>query len=148
MSKLVTCGMLALAACLTRSLPASCENLLQPGLYDISVHLDLPHINDTNTNKSERLCLTGAAEPAAFGIRVLSGNNPLAACPASNIQTVETTMTFDIICSGSNLSRGSAFCQLGGDYFLCRIDMKMGGKNMTMTEVQGGRRVGDCAAGQ
>ena len=117
----------------------------RPGLYDISVHLELPHINDTNTTKTEQLCLSSAAEPAAFGLKVLSGNNPLLACPASNIQVIGAALTFDIACGGSNLSRGSAACRLGGETFQCRIDMKMGGKNMTMTEVQNGRRIGDCA---
>jgi Protein of unknown function (DUF3617) len=128
--------------------PAAADELLRPGAYDISVRLELPHIEDTNTAKSVALCFSGAAEPKAYGLAVLSGNNPLAGCPVSNVRRDGAALTFDIICAGSNLSRGAASCQLGGDRFSCRIEMKMGGKNMTMTEVQTGRRTGDCALGK
>jgi Protein of unknown function (DUF3617) len=80
------------------------------------------------------------------GLIVLSENNPLGKCPAANAREDGDTLTFDIKCPGGNAAIASAAYTLLGDRFSARITMKMGGKNMTMTETQTGRRTGDCQA--
>lgn len=75
---------------------------------------------------------------------MLSENNPLARCPASNIKGSGDELTFDLICEGHNQAVAWAKFQLGPDRFSGAFDMKMGGKNMTMTERQTGRRIGTC----
>jgi hypothetical protein len=53
-------------------------------------------------------------------------------------------LRFDILCEGRGAAWASAVYRLMPDAFEGRIAMVMGGKNMTMTEVQSGRRIGAC----
>lgn len=119
---------------------------LQDGEYEIEVNLELPYILDTHTRKTERLCL-GASQSPAFGLVVLSSNNPLSKCAISDVVRSKDTLSFDIICPGLNAARANAQYTLKSESFEGRITMKMGGKNMTMTETQTGHRIGDCKAG-
>lgn len=116
---------------------------LQEGKYEIEVNLKLPYILDTHTRKIERLCLNPDQSPA-FGLVVLSSNNPLKKCPIINTVYTANILSFDIICPGENAARAHAEYSISSDSFRGRIKMKMGGKNMTMTEVQVGHRVGSC----
>lgn len=119
------------------------ETWLASGAYQIEVILELPHVLETNTRKTEIVCLS-SEEAAAFSLSVLSSNNPLRACPRSSVAAAPGTVSFDILCPGVNSARGHATYTIAHDTFSGRIDMKMGGKNMTMTEVQSGKRIGPC----
>lgn len=124
---------------------AHAETSLKDGAYEIEVTLELPHVMDTSTRKVERLCL-GKDRSATLGLVVLSNNNPLGKCPASAIESSFDALSFDIACQGGNAARGHALYQITPEVFRGRIEMKMGGKNMTMTEVQVGHRIGPCDA--
>lgn len=113
---------------------------LTPGSYEVVVQLDLPFVETTNTRKTERICL--ASETA---LAVLSDNNPLGKCPSSNMARQGSDLTFDIKCEGTNAAQGHARYTLTAETFDGLIEMKMGGKNMTMSETQHGHRVGECA---
>jgi hypothetical protein len=54
------------------------------------------------------------------------------------------TLTYDIVCAGSDAPVGAAKYTLRAESFEGAIVVKMGGKNMTMIERQSGRRVGGC----
>jgi hypothetical protein len=123
--------------------PASAQSMLRDGEYEIEVSLELPFVIDTSTRKVEHACLGGSISQT-MGLAVLSDNNPLARCPITDERTSPNTLSFEVACPGVNAARGHAAYQLWGDTFRGRIEMKMGGKNMTMTEVQTGRRIGDC----
>ena len=116
--------------------------LLRPGDYEVQMKLELPHIENAAVTKTSRICVT---QGGTHGIVVLSGNNPLVTCPASDIRQNGDELTFDLICEGRNQAVAWAKFKLGSDFFTGAFDMKMGGKNMTMTERQTGKRVGDCA---
>lgn len=118
--------------------------ILQAGEYEVSVRLELPAIEDMGASKVASICVPERGADT-YGLAVLSDNNPLARCPASNVRHVGDTLTFDIICPGGNQAVASARYTLGAQRFSGAIAMKMGGKNMTMTERQTGRRIGACA---
>ena len=132
---------IAAATLVVTALPCSAGSPLEPGTYTVSADLLLPNIEDMNVVRTETLCLTGEG---AHGIRVMSENNPLARCPISNLRETGDTMTFDIVCDGHNQAKATALYTLMGTSFRGRIDMTMGGKNMTMTEAQEGHRTGAC----
>lgn len=134
-----------LAACSTIGHAGEPEPL-RPGLYEASVRLELPFLDSAAAEKSATICVTSSTGNTTQGSRVLSENNPLAHCPASNVRRVGNVVTFDIVCAGANSARASATYTLQGEHFNARIAMKMGGKNMTMTESQDGHRIGDCEA--
>ncbi len=117
------------------------EDLLAAGRYDVDVRLELPHVEDLNMKKTAAICVMPGG---SRGLTVLGDNNPLSHCPASNVRQDGSLLTFDIVCEGTNAARASASYTLAGETFRGRIAMRMGGKNMTMSETQVGRRVGAC----
>jgi hypothetical protein len=132
------------AICLFFTSSASTEEfvLLEPGEYEVHMKLELPYVEDMGVQRTTRICVT---DRGTHGIVVLSENNPLVYCPASNIRQNGDELTFDLICEGHNQAVAWARFELGPDRFIGVFDMKMGGKNMTMTERQTGKRVGACA---
>jgi hypothetical protein len=117
--------------------------LLQDGAYEVRVRLELPNVLSWSaTASTTTICLPYGGTNGA--LPVLSSNNPLANCPASNVQRDGATLRFDIFCEGRSAARARAVYELMPGAFEGRIAMVMGGKNMTMTEVQTGRRIGSC----
>jgi hypothetical protein len=136
---LLTAALLALSA-----LSADAETALRGGSYEVVVRLDLPHIESRGA-KTAVICVGEIAAGKAAAFPVLSDNNPLARCPAKNLRRDGDAILFEIVCDGVNSGKAYALYDLAGDRFQGSIAMTMGGKNMTMTEIQRGRRVGDCA---
>jgi Protein of unknown function (DUF3617) len=123
---------------------ASDAGRLQPGRYEVSVRLDLPNIEGAAAMQLRSLCVPAEDGVGAHGLTALSENNPLARCPVVNVRQEGAALSFDIVCPGGNAAVASASYRLAGDAFDGRIAMKLGGKNMTMTERQTGRRIGAC----
>ena len=118
--------------------------LLRPGEYQVTVRVELPHIEDTGAStKVDSICVTDGGV-ARHGLPALSHLNPLRKCPASNVLQNGGTLSFDIVCPGNDAAVGSARYSMLADHFDGAIAVKMGGKNMTMIERQTGRRVGNC----
>jgi hypothetical protein len=125
--------------------PAKAEaDVLQPGSYEVRYRLELPHVEQWAITRTATICIPGESGGGSSGLRVLSGNNPLAACATTDAKRAGSDLTFRISCEGRGAARAFARYRLGADAFAGRIAMVMGGKNMTMTEVQAGRRVGTC----
>lgn len=122
--------------------PGLAAESLADGAYEVRYRLELPHV-ESRGEEMATVCLSGAGGASAFP--VLSANNPLAHCPAQNIRRDGDAVLFEIVCPGGNSAKAQGLFDLRRDAFDGRIAMNMGGKNMTMTEVQRGRRVGDCA---
>lgn len=137
--------LVAAGTCLL-ALPLSAGEVvkLQPGLYEVSIRLDLPNMADAAAKKLTTLCVSAADNNGNQGLKPLSDNNPLARCPVANVAQQEAQLTFEIVCPGGNAAVASARYQLTANTFTGRISMKLGGKNMTMTETQAGRRTGEC----
>jgi hypothetical protein len=122
------------------------DPLVAPGAYEVRYRLELPNVLDWRADETATICLPRPAGEARAPIPVLSGNNPLAKCRAADVRRDGDELTFRIACEGRNAARALAVYRLWPDRFEGRIAMVMGGKNMTMTEVQHGRRVGECKA--
>lgn len=136
--------LLLAGALLAAAAPALGQDAPQAGAYEVRYRLELPHI-ESHDDMTATVCL---AEPGgAGGFPVLSANNPLGHCPVQNVRGEGGTVAFDIVCPGGNAAKAYALFDVKRDAFEGRIAMNMGGKNMTMTEVQRGKRVGECAKG-
>jgi hypothetical protein len=122
------------------------DPLLSPGggLYEVTSRLELPHLERWAIDKTTRICLFSRDEDAAIPLPVLSDNHPFATCAAANLTTDNGTFQYDIVCPGRDAAKAHAIYDIGPDRFAGRIAMVMGAKNMTMTEVQHAKRVGDC----
>ncbi len=122
---------------------AASEARLQPGRYLVEARLELAYLSVADATKQVSVCIDDTTDPAA-ALRVLSSNNPLASCPIASRRITGSTVHFEVACQGLNAAKGSAVFELARDSYHGCVAMKMGGKNMTMTEHQTGRRVGPC----
>jgi len=123
---------------------AHTEETLRPGAYRVEVRLELPNVLSWSPQKVTTICLPADEDAAPFP--VLSANNPLADCAVNAIRRDGARLTFNLACAGRGAAVAWASYSLKPEEFRGRIAMVMGGKNMTMTEVQFGRRVGKCDA--
>lgn len=117
------------------------SNPLRGGSYEITYRLELPHLERWAIGKRKTVCLTGAQQSV---LPVLSSNTPFAKCRAENWRRDGAELSYDIVCDGRASARAHAAYRIGPHEFTGRIAMVMGAKNMTMTEVQSGRRAGSC----
>ena len=117
---------------------------LQAGAYEVDVRLEIPNVWNWSAKKTETICVPGATAANGPPLPVLSGNNPLAKCPVKDIRLEGAGLSFVIMCDGRDAAKARAVYVLSPGAFKGRIAMVMGGKNMTMTEVQEGRRIGGC----
>lgn len=133
------------AACLASIAQAASagDAALAAGVYEVTYRLDLPHL-ENREEKVVTVCLKNAGAADGVTFPVLSSNNPLSSCPVRNLKREGDDFSFDIVCAGGNSAKAKGAFSLGADRFQGAIAMTMGGKNMTMTEVQRGARVGDC----
>ncbi|WP_159289240.1 DUF3617 domain-containing protein [Methylosinus sporium] len=146
MKKISALSALALAIP-TGALPVTESPLFQSGRYEVAVTLELPYLVGAAARKTATICID-SANRAPYGLKALSDNNPMANCLAKNLRLFDETLTFDIVCAGPDAARALATYKFRPDrqVFEGEISMTMGGKNMTMTETQFGRRVGDCVS--
>ena len=122
------------------------EGALPAGSYAITTRLELPHLERWAIDKTTTICLSGRAAGGQIPIPILSANNPYATCAAANLVIDRGKLEYDVVCPGRASAKAHASYSLGADHFAGRVAMVLGGKNMTMTEVQRARRVGDCAS--
>jgi hypothetical protein len=121
--------------------------MLEPGAYRVTYRLEVPHVERYARDAETTICASRDMPPG-----VLSGNNPLAHCPINHVVLAEDGFNFEIHCPGrlNDSARASASYRWNQGRLEGRIQMVMGGKNMTFVEVQSWRRIGGCArlAGQ
>ncbi len=120
--------------------------LLRTGSYEITARLELPHVERWAIDHVAMVCLAPGAAGPEIPILVVSGNNPFAKCAAVNFVNNGATLEYDIVCPERGSARAHATYTVLSDAFSGRVAMVMGAKNMTMTEVQHARRIGDCGA--
>ena len=115
------------------------------GSYEVTARLELPHLERWGVDKTTIICLSNSQDPDEIPVPVVSANNPFAKCSATNLVANGTMLEYDIVCPERGSARGHAVYEVSSDAFTGRIAMVMGAKNMTMTEVQHARRVGECS---
>jgi hypothetical protein len=123
---------------------AQADSLLQGGAYEVTYRLEVPHVEQWAIDNTVRICVRRSGDQRGMALPVLSVNNPLSKCPASNIRQMGENLTYDIRCAGHDGAKAKAIYKLKPAGFQGRIAMVMGGKNMTFVEVQSGRRIGSC----
>lgn len=121
------------------------EASLPVGSYAVTTRLELPHLERWAIDKTTTICLSGHAANGQIPIPILSANNPYATCTAANLVIDHGKLEYDVLCRGRDSAKAHATYLLGADHFAGRVAMVLGGKNMTMTEVQRAQRVGDCS---
>lgn len=137
----------AAASSALASLAASACNAadlsLLPGLYQVEVRISLPNVAVAAPPLLATRCITADDLKSGQAFFILS-DNPLKSCGLVDYQATAGTALYRIACAGPN--RGSAVAVFDAKLTTYRgtIKMNMGGKNMTMSETQAGKRIGDC----
>src|SRR5262245_14504139 len=115
---------------------------LEAGAYRIRYRLELPHVERWAVEKTHTACLAGLPAVGRTHLPILSANMPFKGCTIKALRTTGRLLEYDIACPGRGAAKAHAVYTLSDGRFEARIFMTMGGKNMTMPEVQQGRRVG------
>jgi hypothetical protein len=139
-------ALVALAGVVTVSMVAGSDaaNLpLTPGLYEVEVRISLPNVQDTAAPIVLTRCVRPADLQSGQAFFVLS-DNPLKNCDLLDYQVTPDTAIYRIACPGPNRGSAVAVFDTTGTAYHGNIKMNMGGKNMTMSETQIGKRIGDC----
>jgi hypothetical protein len=134
----------AIAAGLLAGTAQADQPLLQGGSYEVAFRLELPHLEKWAIEKTTRICVSNVERTGKPPFPVLSDNNPFSKCLAKNVRQDGAVLTYEIVCDGRDAAKLQASYALAPRGFSGRIAMTLGAKNMTMTEVQAGRRVGSC----
>jgi uncharacterized protein DUF3617 len=120
------------------------EPALQPGLYEISFTLELPNVVTTGIGPTMlHRCISDADVRSGSAFAVL-GENPIRACPLQDYSIAGGKAVYRIVCPGANAPFANAVFDLSRNAYRGVISMNMGGKNMTMSERQRGKRLGAC----
>ena len=130
-------------AALTAAACFAAEPALEPGLYEVEVRIALPNVLNVAAPTIATRCLTAADLQSGQGFSVLS-DNPLKNCPLLDYHATADSAVYRIVCPGPNMGHAVGVFELAPTTFRGTIKMNMGGKNMTMSETQRGRRTGDC----
>jgi hypothetical protein len=119
------------------------EPLLTPGLYQVEVRISLPNVQDTAAPIVLTRCVRPADLQSGQAFFVLS-DNPLKNCDLLDYQVTPDMAIYRIACPGPNRGSAVAVFDTSSTAYRGTIKMNMGGKNMTMSETQVGKKVGDC----
>jgi hypothetical protein len=119
------------------------DSSLIPGLYRVEVRINLPNVQDVAAPLVLTRCLSPDDLESGQAFFVLS-DNPLRSCELVDYQATAGTAIYRIACAGPNRGSAVAVFDTRATTYRGTIKMNMGGKNMTMSETQAGKRIGDC----
>jgi uncharacterized protein DUF3617 len=131
------------AVVLTLCAPPAGAVELSPGLYEITVKTELPHLENSVAPTVVDRCVTESAI-RADALPVVPMGEQFRDCAAADWSRQGDTLTYRLACPGPDAPRGSARFQIAASGFEGAIYIQMGGKNMTMVQRHSGRRTGDC----
>lgn len=116
---------------------------LVDGLYDVRFRLELPHLEHHAVDRQTTICID-RDQRQSLPVPLLSQNEIFRDCQIDDVRKLDQGFSYDIVCAGRGSSRATATYVTAPGRFKSRIWITQGAKNMTMTEVQDGRRLGDC----
>ena len=119
------------------------ELALSPGRYRVEVRIGLPNVQDVAAPLVVNRCIGPADLESGQAFFVLS-DNPLKTCDLVDYEATAERAIYRIVCPGPNRGSAVGTFEISTNAYRGTIKMNMGGKNMTMSEVQVARRVGDC----
>ncbi|MEM7507615.1 MAG: DUF3617 family protein [Pseudomonadota bacterium] len=128
---------LALPFVLATASAAAAEGL-RPGLYDVEVRIEIPHIDTSDYDFTRQICLADASEDLGP-----MGPGPLAQCPGE-VRASGKWLDVTTTCPGPNAGTALARYRETPRGFKGVVSLNMGGKNMTLAERQTGTWLGPC----
>lgn len=130
---------------LAPSAVCAADGTLRSGLYEVEHSLEMPHLERYAIVRSAEVCIDMRKSSAGSPIPLFGAAAAFKGCTVENLHSGADLLTYDIACGGRDANRAHAAYNLSQDGFSGRVAMIMGAKNMTMVEVQVGRRLGNCS---
>lgn len=114
-----------------------------PRLYDLTTETSMPHLEENLRYTVERnqRCLSRDDLASAFPIL----HHPsLAGCKLREQSHDQSALTYQLVCDRAPGTTGQATWHLEEQIIRGRLDVKLGGKNMTFSQRVTGRVRGQC----
>jgi hypothetical protein len=133
----------ALLAALNVSASAETAVALPPGTYELRIETVLPHLEEALRYATERKrqCLH---EPDATSVFPLLMHQAFTGCKLGPAAQSADGLHFTLHCDNPQAASGTAAFQVDAGAVAGMLDIKMGAKNMTVSQRVYGRRVGAC----
>jgi hypothetical protein len=137
------CAAIVAVSALGGASAGAAEPALEPGLYLVEVRISLPNVQDTAPPLFVQRCIGPSDLGSGQAFAVLS-DNPLKVCALVDYAATADSAVYRIVCPGPNRGSAVGAFETTATTYRGSIKMNMGGKNMTMSEVQAAKRVGEC----
>jgi Protein of unknown function (DUF3617) len=133
-------GLAALFAAFTGLPVAQTSTPIAPGLYTLTIETRLPHLEEALRYATVRTTKCLAADSADSFFPVLQ-HEALSGC---TLVATDRADTFALSCRNSEAATGSATFDSSHSGVHATLNLKMGGKNMTLSQRVVGARQGGC----
>jgi hypothetical protein len=119
--------------------------VLNPGTYELTVETLLPHLEENlrYATTHQRHCLGTQEATTLFPILL---HQAFTGCVLAGGQTVEDRLEYSLQCSNREAASGVAHLTISPTGFNGVLEIKMGGKNMTLAQRITGPRLGACGS--
>jgi hypothetical protein len=124
-------------------LPVHASELFPTRLYDVIIETGMPHLEENlrYTTTHQRSCISPNDLATEFPIL----NHPtLAGCTLGGGARKGETVRFGLSCDDRHGTTGTAVWHIDKQRIRGRLDVKLGGKNMTFSQTVTARVIGDC----
>jgi hypothetical protein len=135
-------GALSVISALTAvSLPAS--ETTPARLYALTTETGMPHLEENlrYAVTRENRCLTGGDLVSAFTILKSA---PLAGCKLRHERRQDDAVSYLLVCDGGHGTTGTASWRVGEQATVGTLNVKLGGKNMTLFQRVTAKPLGRC----
>jgi hypothetical protein len=116
---------------------------VNPGLYDVTVETILPHLEENlryaTTRRTE--CLGALDTTTLFP---LLRHEAFTGCALTGGRMLAGQLDYELTCRNPQAATGIARVTVERDAMRAVLEIKMGGKNMTLSQRVGAKRVGAC----
>jgi hypothetical protein len=132
-----------LALMVMLALQVRATDLLPSRLYEVTIETSMPHLEENlrYTTTHQRRCIALENLPTVFPIL----NHPaLAGCRLGAEARQGETISYHLACDGGHGTSGNAHWQLGSRQIRGRLEVKLGGKNMTFSQTVTAKTLGPC----
>jgi hypothetical protein len=124
-------------------LPVHASELFPTRLYDVIIETGMPHLEENlrYTTTHQRNCISPKDLATEFPIL----NHPtLAGCTLGGGARKGDTVRFGLSCDDRHGTTGTAVWHIDKQRIRGRLDVKLGGKNMTFSQTVTARVIGNC----
>lgn len=136
--------LLCLLVAMSLSGSAATPVVVPAGEYDLTTQTVLPHLEEAlrYATTRTRQCLR---EPDVTIFFPLLQHQAFSGCSLVPSTGINDGLSFTLRCTNPEAASGSAVFEVGATYVSAVLELKMGGKNMTLSQRLYGPRVGPCS---